>query len=563
MDAISLQVIHTATEEIIHQLTVNMLKTGYSTIIKEQMDVTFAVLNNKGQVVGQYFVEPIHLGVIGGQIGEIIERYKGDINENDCFIVNHPYQRCQNHSTDVTLISPIFYEGEHVGFVGNTAHKPDLGGKVPGTNAGDSTDSFQDGLLIPPLKLYDRGKLDNQLYQIIICNTRTPEITWGDTRAQAFTNLFGVKKITELMNRYGKEDVIECWDRWIEICEAELRKAISKIPDGTYGPVTDWMDDDGLEPFEPYYITVTLRKQADELHFTVDSEKEARGPINLRPCLTRCIIEYCVKAALLPSLPNNSGISEPIKITFPDPGHLLNPVFPASVNMYAMTCARLSPIVMMVLAQCIPDKVPAPASGAIGAISFAGGNPRTGRWYSEYEILAGGYGARPTKDGPSAMDFDGSNTMNTPVEAVETEFPAMITRYELIQDSGGAGQFRGGLGVRRIWKPTVDNVTLNIRSDRFKFSSPGIFGAKPARPSSMFIKRGEDEVRKLRSKASGILLKKGDEIIWELGGGGGWGNPMKRDPKMVLDDVRAGYVSIDKAKELYGVVLDSDNLMIK
>ncbi|MBI2849180.1 MAG: hydantoinase B/oxoprolinase family protein [Chloroflexi bacterium] len=562
IDPITLEVVNSATEQIIRQLTINMLRTGYSTIVKEMQDVTFAILDEEGRLVGQAFVAPLHLGVICAQTVGIIERYRGNMKPGDCFVVNHPYMVCQNHSSDITLISPIFYRERIVGYVGNTAHKPDIGGKVPGSVSGDSTDLFQDGLLIPPLKLYREGVLNEDLAEMIRCNSRTPEITWGDTKAQALTNSYGVAKIGELMDRFGTDTVVGCWREWIDICEKEMRRRISLVPDGVYGPITDYMDDDGIQLDKPFHITVTLEKKGDRLHLIFDSAEQARGPINIRPCLTACAAQYCVKAVLAPDLPNNHGSFLPVQFTFPAEGNFLNPRFPASINMYAMVVGRICATVMMVLAQALPDRVPAPASGGGGAFSFSGPHPRTGRWYSQYELPTGGYGARPTKDGVSSMDADALNVLNTPVETVETEFPVMIERYELVQDSGGAGKYRGGLGARRDWRILSDEVVFTLRSDRFKFSSPGIFGAKPAKPSRCLLNPDTDRERALHSKVSNLRLHRGDVVRCELAGGGGWGDPMEREPQRVLKDVVEGYVSIESARKEYGVAIDSQTFTI-
>ena len=217
------------------------------------------------------------------------------------------------------------------------------------------------------------------------------------------------------------------------------------------------------------------------LHFILDSDAQARGPINLRPCVSRNFIQCLVKMVFIPRLPVNDGLSRPVQVSYPPEGSLLNPRFPAPVNMYVRPSQVTTSVAIRALARAVPGRVPAPGSAAGGSISSAGRHPQSGRWYSQYEILSGGTGARPNADGVSAMDELVVNVMNTPVEAVETEFPVRVERYELAQDSGGPGTFRGGLGVRRQWRILGDESVINLRTDRFKFSSPGIFGAKPAR----------------------------------------------------------------------------------
>ncbi len=558
MDAIELEVVNQATLQIARELTLNMLRTGYSTIIKESQDFTFAIFDGDGRMVAQGIPQPLHIGPLAAQVNEVRRAFAGRIDEGDGFIVNHPYRACQNHATDITVISPLFDKGRIVGFIGNIAHKPDLGGKVPGTNSGDATDLFQEGLLIPPLKLMRQGVLSEDLRQMIEANTRTPETTWGDIAAQLNTNRYGERKFAELFAKYGTDEVLQGWSEWMDIAERELRKAIVEIPDGVYGPETDFLDDDGVELGRPHRIAVSLEVKGDTLHFILDSDREARGPINLRPCVSRNFIECCVKMAFGPELPVNDGIGRPIRVTYPPEGSLLNPRYPAPVNMYVRPSQIATSLVLRCLARAVPDRVPAPGSAAGGSISTAGRDPVSGRWYSHYEINNGGGGARPFADGVSAMDELVVNVMNTPVEAVETEFPVRVEQYALVTDSAGAGRFRGGLGTRRDWRILAEEAVINIRSDRFNFSSPGIFGAKPARPTRARINPGEAGERALGSKVGGLRLKRGDCLSWELGGGGGWGDPMTREPERVRLDVLRGYVSPEAARRDYGVALLAD-----
>ncbi len=558
MDAIELEVVNQATLQIARELTVNMLRTGYSTIIKESQDFTFAIFDAGGRMVAQGIPQPLHIGPLAAQVNEVRRVFAGKIDEGDAFIVNHPYRACQNHATDITVISPLYDRDRIVGFIGNIAHKPDLGGKVPGTNSGDATDLFQEGLLIPPLKLMRRGVLNDDLRQMIEANTRTPETTWGDVAAQLNTNRYGERKFAELFAKYGTDQVLQAWHDWMDIAERELRKAIREIPDGVYGPETDFLDDDGVELGRPHRIAVSLEVKGDTLHFILDSDREARGPINLRPCVSRNFIECCVKMAFGPELPVNDGIGRPIRVTYPPEGSLLNPRYPAPVNMYVRPSQITTSLVLRCLAQAVPERVPAPGSAAGGSISTAGRDPASGRWYSHYEINNGGSGARPFADGVSAMDELVVNVMNTPIEAVETEFPVRVEQYALVTDSAGAGRFRGGLGTRRDWRILAEESVINIRSDRFKFSSPGIFNAKPARSTRARINPGEAGERDLGSKVGGLRLTRGDCLSWELAGGGGWGDPLTRDPERVRLDVLRGYVSREAARRDYGVAFAAD-----
>ncbi len=555
MDPIQMEVVYRATIQIAKELSLNMLRTGYSSVIKESQDFTFSILDAEARMVAQGVPQPLHIGGISAQTGEVLRVYGGQMAPGDAYILNHPYRACQNHATDVTVVSPVFFGGELAAMVGNTAHKPDLGGKVPGTNSPDATDLMQEGLLIPALRLYRGERVNEDVKSIIWANTRTPEVTWGDIQAQAQTNFYGIKKLTELFETYGKNEVLTCWQRWMDICEQELRKAIGKIPDGRYGPFEDFLDDDGIELDRQYRIAAAMTVKGEELLIDLESSPQARGPINLRPCVARYLLDSFISAALCPDLPLNQGLSRPIHISFPPEGSILNPCYPAPVNMYVRPSQILTSVMGMVLAAAVPDRVPAPDSGAGGSCSFSGRDDRDGRWFSLYDICRGGAGARPHADGPSVMDSFVVNVMNTPVEMVEAEFPIRIRRYDLHEESGGAGRFRGGLGVRRDWQMLCRESTVNLRSDRFIHSAPGIDGGLPAKPSSACLMTSEDQPIPQRSKVSKLMLKRGDVFSVKYGGGGGRGSPLERPAEAVRDDVWDGYISQATARDLYGVVV--------
>ena len=555
LDPVRTEVIYRSTIQLARELALNLLKTGYSTVIKESLDFTFSIFDGDARMVAQGFPQPVHIGGIAAQVKEILRRYRDSLAPGDVYIVNHPYQACQNHATDVTIVSPVFFQGNRVAFVANTAHKPDFGGKVPGTNAPDATDVIQEGLLLPPLRLYREEKVNEDLRNVIVANTRTPEITWGDIQAQAQTNFYGVKKLAELFEAYGAEAVTGCWHEWMNICEETLCGEIQKIPDGIYGPFEDWLDDDGIELDKPYRIAATLEVKNDQLFFHLDSSEQARGPINLRPCVARNFIDCLVMAVLAPELPFNEGLSRPVHVRFPPEGSLLNPRYPAPVNIYVRPSQILTSVLQMVLASAVPARIAAPDSGAGGAVSFSGYDARQGRWFSLYDLCRGGAGARPERDGPSVLDSLVANAMNTPVEVLETEFPIRVLRYEIFEESAGAGRFRGGFGMRRDWEILADEAFINLRSDRFKHSAPGLQGALPAKPSSARLNPGKDSERVLPSKASRLKLQKGDVCRVQYAGGGGYGKPFERSVEHVLEDVRNGYISNATACAVYGVVI--------
>jgi N-methylhydantoinase B len=551
-----LEIVKNATYHILEEATVRIMRSGYSTIMKESRDISVSLHDLEGDIVAQPNVQPVHLGNLQAQVKGVIKRYAKDVRPGDSYIVNHPYEECQNHASDVTLISPIFHEGILVAWSGNTAHKPDVGGKVPGSNAGDATDTIQEGLLIPPVRVMsDYQTLDHGVWEIVRANTRVPDLTLGDIRAQIGANFVIERKIGELLDKYGKQIVLACWAEWIRICDATLRERIrASFPDGDF-VAEDFMDDDGVTPDRPYRMAVRITRRGDELHFYLDSDSQAAGPINFRPCMTAAAAYFCVKAIFARDLPNNVGLQRAIRLHFPPVGSLINPAYLAPVNMYSMASLRMADVLLRALAQALPERIPASSSGYISGIGFSGKYDAARRWV-HYEIYVGGSGARPEADGMSGMDSNVTNTMNAPVEAVEVEFPLRVERYELIEDSGGAGRFRGGLGIRRDYRILADEATLSLRSDRNKFPPQGLLGGGNGSLASCTLAPDSVSPRALHSKATGVTLHKDQVVRFQTPGGGGRGAPFDRDPAAVLRDIRDGYISKRAAERDYGVVVD-------
>ncbi len=557
-----LEIIKNATYHILEEATVRIMRSGYSTIMKESRDISVSLHDLTGDIVAQPNVQPVHLGNLQAQVKGVIRRYADVVRPGDSYIVNHPYEDCQNHASDVTLISPIFHAGQLVAWSGNTAHKPDIGGKVPGSNAGDATDAIQEGLLIPPVRVMSEyERLDHGVWEIVRANTRVPHLTLGDIRAQIGANFVIEQKLDDLLTKYGRNAVLGCWTEWIRICEATLRERIrTTFPEGDF-LAEDFMDDDGVNLERPYRMSVRITRRGDELHFFLDSDEQAAGPINFRPCMTAAAVYFCVKAIFALDLPNNVGLQHPIRLHFPPVGSLINPAYLAPVNMYSMSSLRMADVLLRAFAQALPDRSPASSSGYIAGIGFSGKYDAARRWV-HYEIYVGGSGGRPDSDGMSGMDSNVTNTMNAPVEAIEVEFPLRVERYELIRDSGGAGMFRGGLGIRRDYRILAEEATLSLRSDRNKFPPQGLLGGGNGSLASCTVSPDSEVPRPLHSKATGVVLRKGQVVRFQTPGGGGRGNPFEREPASVLQDLRDGYISSKAAEDEYGVVINPSTSVI-
>lgn len=546
----NIEIVKNATLRILDEAAVSIMRSGYSTLIKEVKDLSVSLHDLDGELLAQPVVQPIHLGNLVAQVRGVIRRY-GTNSAGDAFIVNHPFEDCQNHASDTTIITPIYYKGEQVAWCANTAHKPDFGGKVPGSNAGDATDTIQEGLLIPPLPVVrSYVQFDRAISEIIRCNTRIPEIVLGDIRAQIGANFAVEQQLVELFDKFGKDSVFHAWKRWININEQVLRERIVELfPAGEFS-ATDYMDDDGVNIGQSYEMSVKIRREGDDLHFHFSSSKQAAGPINFRPCMVSAVAFYCAKAVFAPELPNNGGFQRPLKLHLPPLGSLLNPHYLAPVNMYSMSSHRLADVVLMAMAKAVPMRVPAQASGYLAGVAQSGFIRRTQKRYVQYELCVGGSGGRPHEDGISGLDSNVTNTMNTSVETIESEFPVKMVRHELIPDSAGPGTFRGGLGVRRDYK-MVDVTTFSIRSDRNKFAPQGVQGGGSAKPGRCIINPDMPNEVTVHSKCPGLVLKRGEILSVQSAGGGGWGDPKKRARDAILTDLQNGYITYEAARRDY------------
>ena len=433
------------------------------------------------------------------------------------------------------------------------AHQEDFGGKVPGSMPTDSTEIFQEGLILPPLKLYDSGVVNETLVRIIRRNVRLPRVVMGDISAQVAAATVGRDRLQALFEEYGAatDDYL---NGLLDYAERLTRARIAEIPDGTWR-FTDYMDNDdiALDRRVPITATVRVEGEAVTVDFTGTSPQVA-GPINAPWSGGAGSAYFAVRYVTDPSIPNNQGCYRPIDVVIPQ-GTLLNPHHPASVAIRAHTLKRAADVVLGALVQAVPDRVPAAPAGSISCVSFWGVDPRTGERFGLSDIVAGGSGGRPGGDGIEVVDTDVSNCMNIPAEAIEMDYPLRVRSYRLRRDSGGAGRFRGGTGTVRVLEAVRGAMTCSYRSERHFTPAWGLFGGRPGAVWSTEVVRGAGEVEVVPSKQA-FTLAEGDELRILSGGGGGHGSPLEREPRRVLADVLDGKVSAAAACSVYGVVLD-------
>jgi N-methylhydantoinase B len=552
VDAITLQVIQARLTGIVQEMQNSLFRTGYSTIIRESQDASCAILNRQGEVVAQHVVLPLHMGAFPACAEAILKAYElQEIQDGDAFITNHPYLGGSPHAPDMGVFTPIFYKEEWVGFAANMAHKSDIGGTVPGSGSGSAREIFQEGLHLPPVKFMSRLRPSQEIEAVIAANSRTPGVVIGDLRGQVGAARLGERRVAELMERYGKETILDCTTVLSSNSEKRVRQVIETWPDGE-SEAESFVDHDGIDLNRPIRIHVKVTKTGDRIHFDFSgSSDQTQGPANIRPPLVRAACVYCLIALVDRFLPINQGLARLVEAKF-RPGSVVDPHFPAAVNTYMPTALTVAEAVLSALAAFVPEKRIAGGSGS-AALVLGGRDAQTQRAYVHYEIFSGGTGARWGKDGVSATAFHLSNCKTAPVEIIESEFPTRIERFEMIPDSGGAGRWRGGLGFVRDYRILTDEVRFSMRTDKHAIepfgSEDGLAGGKGA----CIVNPGGDKEKRLPSRFGDQRLSKGDLLRIERPGGGGLGNPLDRAAEQVLDDVRRGYVSVERAKSDYKV----------
>jgi len=545
-----MQVIRYAMEQVADEMGYTLVRTARSTIIKEIKDISCALFDRHGNTVAQAHHAPMLL--TGFELGmrALRKHYSDDeLDEGDIIAFNDPYSGGQ-HVMDLVTFAPVKFKGRLVGFAGSIAHHSDMGGSAPGGTAGGLTEIYLEGLRLPFVKLYKRGREDSELFGILANNIRVPDKTLGDIRAQASADFVGARKVQEIFAKYGPSVMEKCLQMLLDGSEARIRTALRAIPDGTYSGV-DWIDDDGFSD-EPIRLQVNIHKRADAVTVDFDgSSKQVKGNINCPIATVHAAVYYALIAVIDPHVAPNSGCYRPFTI-HAEEGLIVNPRMPAAVGARTNTSQKITEAMLLALSQAVPDRVMAGSHGQITNCGFSGFHPSSGKRFVYIDIQGGGAGARPSKDGRDGQDSHLARFKNTPVEAVEMEYPFRIERYEFIPDTGGPGKYRGALGLRRDILLLQDEITWARYGDRQRFAPFGLFGGKPGAPGQFVLNPGTPSERVMKSKGLD-RLQAGDVVSLRLPGAGGYGDPSERDPSLVLKDVRDGKVTQKRAQEDYGV----------
>lgn len=563
VDPITREIIQNALAAAADEMALALYRTAYSTIVRDCLDYSTSLCNAAGEMIAQGVTIPLHLGSVPFALETLFKKFGDHIEPGDIFILNDPFDGGM-HIPDIFIVKPIFWEGQRVAFAVSTAHHLDLGGRLPGSSACDNTEIFQDGFRIPWLKLYRRGEPDEAIFTLLRANVRVPHMTLGDVYAQLAACHIGERAIHDIIRRYGTETFTTCAANLIDYTERLVRAEIAGWPDGSH-TFTDYLDSDGVGG-PPTRIQVTLTVAGDTLtaDFTGTSP-QVHGALNSTLSFTASVVALCVRAVLQEDIPNTAGMFKPLKIIAP-PGSLVNVEMPGASSMRGVTGFRVADVVFGALAGLLPERVLAAGEGG-NTLVILGGQRQDKSPYVYYELMSGTWGARPDRDGNDGLCNPANVASNIPIEQAESEYPVRIERYGLVNDSGGAGQFRGGLAIEREWRLLSGEAHLAIRSDRRDHLPYGLYGGQPGTPSmNILYPPGETSHDWMKGDILPTMISTtmsaGQRIYHKQAGGGGWGDPLCRSPEAVARDVRNEKVSLASAREQYGVVLDAASLAV-
>jgi N-methylhydantoinase B len=563
MDPITLQVIGGALTTIAKEMAYVMYRMSYSSIIRESEDLGAGIFAKNSDTLAESDSTPMHIGSIPGYLRGVMQKLGDRIYTEDVIWNNDPYAGA-SHSPDIGIFEPMFHQGELVAWAGTTAHHLDIGGSQPGLLI-SAPDIYAEGLVLNGIKLYEKGIRNDSFWDVIRQKVRTPVQVIGDLEAQIAACHLGVKRFTELLDKYGKDTVLLACDELLNYTERMMRHEISKIPDGVY-EAESYLDPDGLPAAEPLKIHVEIRKQGDEL--TVDLSKSAdQVPIAYNVSFegATCVSTYNVLRSIFLDtathdyVPANEGAFRPIHIVARK-GCILNPQKPAGTFSRGNQVNTVADLVIKALAPVIPQQVCAGSAANLQFASYAGVDEK-GDYWVYIEVDEGSYGGRPNRDGMDAVDFSSWNTRNNPIEDLDMHIPMVCERYELREDTAGAGQWRGGMGIVR-WNRFLTDGVMTMEGDKGSVRPWGFRGGTPGVPAQL-IKNPDTEAQPLPSKYDGLRFKAGESVLIAVPSSGGYGDPLDRPAALVHEDVLDDIVSVENAKTVYGVVIEEGQLNVE
>lgn len=553
VDPVTFAVVKCALDTIVDEMAFTVMRTARSNIVRDVLDYSTTLCDRDGNIVTQARTVALHLGAVPDAIARVIELYRDDLVAGDVVIMNDPYEGGM-HLPDIFMFKPIFFQDRLQAFSVVICHHCDVGGRVPGSNASDSTEIFQEGLRIPPLKLYEAGRPNRTLFRMIEQNVRLPELVLGDLAAQYATCRIGEREYLALLARYGEAALGRHVRELIDYAERMTRQAIAAWPDGSYG-FTDHIDGDGFDD-RAIPITVTITVEGDRL--VVDytgSSPQVKGALNSTFSFTKSATYLSVRCMLDKNVPNNQGVFRCIEVRAPR-GSVLNPLSPAPVAARALTGYRVVDAMFGCLAQIVPERAIAAGEGGNTVVCISGRDEDTREPFILVDMINGAWGGRADKDGIEGVTNPSQNMSNMPVETLEARYPIRVEDFNFLPDSCGAGLHRGGLGLVRSYRLLAKEAVLQLRSDRHTHRPWGLYDGKEAAATRNILGEG-DTARMLGSKVT-MTLEQGDLLRHEQSGGGGYGDPLARPPECVAEDVADGKISATYARREHGVVMAED-----
>jgi N-methylhydantoinase B len=551
IDPIRFEIIRQAIDAAAQEMCVALYKSAYSTNIKTRLDLSCAILDRNGRVIGQSAAMPCHISAMNVAVPASLRVYGQDkLEPGDQIATNDPYQGA-THLNDIIVIAPLFLRDKLIGYAANLAHHVDVGGARAGSLA-PSTEIYQEGLILPIVKIARRGRLETDVYRMFMANVRAKKETAGDFRAQIAANVTAERRITELLERFDLADLDEYVEALFTYTAERTHNALERLPAGEY-EAEEFEDDDGITD-RPIRFQVKIKIGGGRVHFDFSgSDPQRPSSMNATFTQTFAACAYVTRCLIDRDVPDNDGFFRFIEVHAP-PGLAVNAERSAGVAGGWEISLRLCDMLFRAFSKALPESVPAGCKAMVCHAVFGGRIPGTNEDYVFIETLAGGHGGRKGSDGPDVVQTHHQNSQNTPIEEMEVFYPVRTLRYELIADSEGAGQYRGGLGVLREYTFPEHTPTFTILADRRRFPPRGLFGGEDGRPARYTLVRHDGRTEDLPSKCT-FIVPKGGSVRYETCGGGGYGKPWERDPRLVQRDVSEGKVSIDRAAQVYRVAI--------
>jgi N-methylhydantoinase B len=550
MDLIRFEVIRRALEATSDEMCVALARASYSTNIKTRLDLSCALLDRHGRVIGQSAAQPCHIAAMNIIVRAAVKGYgEHNLEPGDQLVTNDPYQGGV-HLNDIVVLAPIFHRGCIVAYSANLAHHVDVGGSYAGSLAA-SREVYQEGIILPIVKVAKRGDLDTDVFKMFMANVRAKKETAGDFRAQIAANALGARRLVEVLERFGLDSPDDFAEELFAYTEKRTREAFRQLPNGTVS-AQDALDDDGHTD-EPVHFKIAITINDDLLHFDfTGTDRQRPSPMNATLTQTFAACAFVTRCLIDRDIPVNDGFFRMINVTAPE-GSAVNARSPVGVAGGWEVSLRLCDLLFQAFSKSLPEKVPAGCKAMVCHAVFGGVDPRNGESYVFIETLGGGHGGRSRSDGPDVVQTHHQNTQNTPIEEMEVFYPVRTLRYELIPDSGGAGKFRGGLGVLREYTFPDHDVVFTVLADRRKFPPRGLFGGEDGRTARYTYIDPAGQAKTLGSKTT-FTVPAGGVVRYETCGGGGYGDPLERDPDLVCADLKERKVSPEAAGR-YGVAV--------